>query len=150
MYVASRGNIAAAKTFLRKIATGGARSREQSPGRWPMVSASSNCSFSKNNQRNHMATKVCFIDGATRGIGAQIAKAPLADGNRFAAIDRKSGSRTPRPSDNLHPGAPELARKDPVEMTASLLPIIAVAFTVGGPVVYERRGDQFAYHETND
>jgi NAD(P)-dependent dehydrogenase (short-subunit alcohol dehydrogenase family) len=99
--------------------------------------------------RNHMATKVCFINSATRGIGAQIAKAPLADGNRFAAIDRKSGSRTPRPSDNLHPGAPELARKGQLEMAAPL-PIIAVAFTVGGPVVYERRGDQFAYHETND
>ena len=94
-----------------------------------------------------MATKVCFINVATRGIGAQIAQAPLADGNQFAAIDHKSGS--PRPSDNLYPGAPELARKGQVEM-AALLPIIAVAFTVGGPVVYERRGDQFAYLETND
>ena len=36
MFVASRGNIAAATTFLRKIATGGARSREHYlvDGRW--------------------------------------------------------------------------------------------------------------------
>ena len=51
MFVPGRGNIAAATTFLRKIATGGARSREQPPGRWPMVPASSNCSTSQENNQ---------------------------------------------------------------------------------------------------
>jgi NAD(P)-dependent dehydrogenase (short-subunit alcohol dehydrogenase family) len=90
-----------------------------------------------------MTTKVCFITGATRGIGAEIAKAPLVDGNQVAATGRKPAAVTPRFSDNLLPLAQDVTRKVKVEMAAQL-PTIAVVFTVGGPVVYQRRSDQFA------
>jgi NAD(P)-dependent dehydrogenase (short-subunit alcohol dehydrogenase family) len=106
--------------------------------------------LARKQSRNHMATKVCFINRATRGIGAQIAKGRLSEGNQFAAIDRKSGPGTPRPSDNLQPVAPELARRGQVEM-AALLPSIAVVFTVAGPVVYETRTPSVRVNdETND
>jgi NAD(P)-dependent dehydrogenase (short-subunit alcohol dehydrogenase family) len=36
-----------------------------------------------------MAIRVWFITGATRGIGAEIAKAALVDGNQGVASDRK-------------------------------------------------------------
>jgi NAD(P)-dependent dehydrogenase (short-subunit alcohol dehydrogenase family) len=38
---------------------------------------------------NHMAIRAWFITGATRGIGAEIAKAALVDGNQVVASDRK-------------------------------------------------------------
>ena len=101
MYVASRGNIAAATTFLRKIATGGARSREQSPGRWPMVSASSNCSFSKKPSRNHMAAKVCFINRAACEIDAELARLPLVEGCYVFARGRKPAAVTSHCLDNF-------------------------------------------------
>jgi hypothetical protein len=44
---------------------------------------------------------------------------------------------------NVLPVALGATRKDQVQMAARL-PNIAVVFTVGGPVVYERRSDQFA------
>ena len=90
-----------------------------------------------------MATQVSFINGATSGIGAQIAKGRPAQGNRFAALDRKSGSKSPRLSDNLQPIAPELAHRGQVEM-AALLPSIAVVFTIAGPVVTKRERHQLA------
>jgi NAD(P)-dependent dehydrogenase (short-subunit alcohol dehydrogenase family) len=36
-----------------------------------------------------MAIRAWFITGATRGIGAEIAKAALVDGNQVVASDRK-------------------------------------------------------------
>ena len=93
-----------------------------------------------------MAAKVCFINRAACAIDAERARLPFFEGCYVFASGRKPAAVTSHRSDNFL----DVARKDPVEMTASLLPIIAVAFTVGGPVVYERRGDQFAYHETND
>ena len=85
-----------------------------------------------------MATNVCFIKGATCGIGARIAEAPRVDGNQIAAAARRPEAvkSVLGFSDNLLPVALEMTRKDHVEM-AALLPIIAVVFTVGGPVVYE-------------
>ena len=85
-----------------------------------------------------MATEVCFVNGATLGIGPQIGQGRLAEGNQFAAIDRKSVSKPLRLSDNLQPITPELAHRGQVEM-AALLPSIAVVFAVAGPVVYETR-----------
>ena len=58
-------------------------------GRWPMVSPSPNCSTSQEKSTNHMATKAWFITGTTRGIGAEIAKAALVDGNQVVVSDRK-------------------------------------------------------------
>ena len=69
--------------------TGAARSREQPIGRWPMVLPSINSSTSQENQQIYMATKVWFITGATRGIGAEIAKAALVDGNQVVASGSK-------------------------------------------------------------
>jgi hypothetical protein len=123
------GNIAAAEAFFAQD-----RDRFRTIPRavtWSMADGLGELqllNLARKQSRNHMATKVCFINGATRGIGAQIAKGLLAEGNQFAAIDRKSGPRTPRPSDNLQPVAPELARRGQIEM-AALLPIIAIVFT---------------------
>ena len=93
-----------------------------------------------------MAAKVCFINRAACEIDAELARLPLVEGCYVFASGRRPAAVASHCSDNFL----DVARKDPVEMTAALLPIIAVAFTVGGPEVYERRGDQFAYHETND
>ena len=41
-----------------------------------------------------MATKIWFITGATRGIGAEIAKAALVDGNQVVATGRKPAAVT--------------------------------------------------------
>ena len=92
-----------------------------------------------------MTTRVSFIKGATCGIGAGIAKAPGVDGNQIAATGRKpeTVSKAPATSDNLLCLALEVRRKDQVEVPA-LLPIIALVFTVGGPLVYQGRNDQFA------
>jgi NAD(P)-dependent dehydrogenase (short-subunit alcohol dehydrogenase family) len=38
---------------------------------------------------NHMATKAWLITGAPRGMGAEIAKAALVDGNQVVAAGRK-------------------------------------------------------------
>jgi NADP-dependent 3-hydroxy acid dehydrogenase YdfG len=86
-----------------------------------------------------MATKVCCNNGATCGIGAEIVTAPLVDGNQVAATCRKPEALTkaPRFSDDLLAVTLDVTRKDQVEMGAPV-PIIAVVFTVGGPVVYER------------
>ncbi len=54
-----------------------------------MVSPSLNGSTSQENQQIHMAIRVWFIAGATRGIGTEIAKAALVDSNRVVASDRK-------------------------------------------------------------
>ena len=43
----------------------------------------------KKQSTNHMAIRVWFITGATRGIAAEIAKAALVDGNQGVASDRK-------------------------------------------------------------
>ena len=77
-----------------------------------------------------MAAKVSFVKNATRGIGAEIPKAPLVDGNQVAATGRKPEAVTNAlaTSDNLLSVALHVTRKDEVEVTA-LLPIIAVAFT---------------------
>ena len=96
---------------------------------------------SKKTTRNHMATEVCFINGATPGIGPHIAQGRLAERNQFAAIDLKWVSK---------PIAPELAHRGQIEM-AALLPSIAVVFTVAGPVVYETKTPSVRVtDETND
>jgi short-subunit dehydrogenase involved in D-alanine esterification of teichoic acids len=99
----------------------------------------------KKESRNHMATNVCFNKGATYGIGAELAKAPLVCANRVAATGYKPETATQGPGslDNLLPVALDVTRKDQVEV-AALLPTIAVVFTVGGPLVYKRRSDQLA------
>jgi NAD(P)-dependent dehydrogenase (short-subunit alcohol dehydrogenase family) len=43
----------------------------------------------KKQSTNYMAVRVWFITGATRGIGAEIAKTVLVDGNQGVASDRK-------------------------------------------------------------
>jgi hypothetical protein len=93
----------------------------------------------------HMATKVCFIKEPICGIGAGIAKAPLVNGNQVAATVRKPEAvkRASRSFVNLLPVAPDATCKNQVEI-AVRLPSIAVVFTVGGPVIYERRHNQFA------
>ena len=49
--------------------------------------------LAKNNNKS-MATKVWFITGAIRGIGAEIAKTALVDGNQFVASGRKPAAVT--------------------------------------------------------
>jgi NAD(P)-dependent dehydrogenase (short-subunit alcohol dehydrogenase family) len=46
-------------------------------------------STSQKKSTNHMAIRDWFITGAARGIGAEIAKAALVDGNQVVAGDRK-------------------------------------------------------------
>jgi hypothetical protein len=89
-----------------------------------------------------MDTQFCFMNSATCGISAEIAPAPLDDSIKVAATGRKPAAVTPIFSDNL-PVAADVTRKDQVEMAAPV-PIIAVVFTVGGPVVYERGRHQLA------
>jgi NAD(P)-dependent dehydrogenase (short-subunit alcohol dehydrogenase family) len=43
---------------------------------------------------NHMAIGVWFITGAVRGIGAEIAKAALVDGDQVVVSDRKPEALT--------------------------------------------------------
>ena len=62
-----------------------------------MVSPSLNGSTSQENQQIHMAIRVWFIAGATRGIGAEIAKAVVVDGNQVLAGDRKPEAVTKAP-----------------------------------------------------
>ena len=92
-----------------------------------------------------MTTKVCFITCASRGIGAEIAKATRVDGNQLAAVGRKPEIVTKAldSADYLMPATLDVTRADQIEV-APLLPIISVAFTVGGPLVYQLRSDQFA------
>jgi hypothetical protein len=94
---------------------------------------------------DHMSTKVCLIKNASCAIRAEMAKAPLAERNQVAATCRKRQpvKRAPGYLVNVLPVALGATRKDQVQMAARL-PNIAVVFTVGGPVVYERRSDQFA------
>jgi hypothetical protein len=82
--------------------------------------------------------------GTTCAIVAEIAKASLVDGNR-ALHGRKplAISRLSNIADTLVPVTLNVTRKDQAEM-ATAEPIIAVVFTVGGPVVYERKNEQFA------
>jgi hypothetical protein len=96
--------------------------------------------FARKQSRNHMDTQFCFLSGANCRIGAEIATAPLADSNQIAATCRKPAAVTSS-SENF-PVALDVARKEPAEM--ALLPIIEVAFTVGGPLVNQRPSDQFA------
>jgi hypothetical protein len=77
-----------------------------------------------------MTTNVCFINGAPCGIGAEIASLPLVDCYNVKGSGGKAAAVTPHCSDNFL----DVARRDKVEMAAQL-PIIAVVFTVGGPVV---------------
>jgi hypothetical protein len=92
-----------------------------------------------------MSTKVCLIKNAGGAIRAEMAKAPLAERNQVAATCRKREpvKRAPGCLVNVLPVGPDATRRDQVEIAARL-PNIAVVFTVGGPVVYERRSDQFA------
>jgi NADP-dependent 3-hydroxy acid dehydrogenase YdfG len=92
-----------------------------------------------------MATEFCFTTGAACGIGAQIAKASLIAGNRVGPAGRKPLAlrRSSNIADNLFPVTLNVTRTDQAEMAAPE-PIIAVVFTVGGPVVYEPTNEQFA------
>lgn len=92
-----------------------------------------------------MSTKVCLIKNAGCAIRAEMAKAPLAERNQVAATCRKREpvKRAPGCLVNVLPVGPDATRRDQVEIAARL-PNIAVVFTVDGPVVYERRSDQFA------
>jgi hypothetical protein len=87
-----------------------------------------------------MTTNVCFINGAPCGIGAEIARLPLVDGYYVTDSGRKEeAAATPHCSDNFL----DVARRDKAE-TAAQLPIIAVVFTVGGPVVYQQLSHRLA------
>jgi hypothetical protein len=90
-----------------------------------------------------MNIQCCFTDGATYGIGAEIATTPSGASRRVAARACKPGAMTKalRFSNKLLAVAPEVARQDELEMGARL-PFIAVVFTVGGPVVYQRPSHQ--------
>ena len=92
-----------------------------------------------------MTTRVSFIKGATCGIGAGIAKAPGVDGNQIAATGRKPETATKAPATlrNRHPVALEVACKDQVQVPA-LLPVVALVFTAGGPLVYQPPSHQLA------
>lgn len=82
-----------------------------------------------------MTTKVCFINDGSCGIAARIAAEPLVQGNQVVA--RKPEPVMPRSSERFLPAA-----LDAPGDVAALTPRIAVAFTVGGPLVYEGRGNQ--------
>jgi short-subunit dehydrogenase len=84
-----------------------------------------------------MSTQFCFINGATYGIGAEIATAPRAQNNQIAATGRKPSAVTENSS-----VAKEVARNEQAEM--ALLPTIEVAFTIGGPLVYEQPSNQLS------
>jgi NADP-dependent 3-hydroxy acid dehydrogenase YdfG len=90
----------------------------------------------KKRLKNHMAVEVCFIAGATCGTDTEIAKTRLCDGHRVETTGRKPADVTSYSSAFLA-GTLDVERKDQLEM-AAVLPIIAVVFTVGGPVVYEQ------------
>lgn len=82
-----------------------------------------------------MTTKVCSINGGSCGIAARIAEAPLVQDNQVAA--RKPEPVMARSSESFLP----VALHVPGDVVA-LTPRIAVAFTVGGPLVYEGRSNQ--------
>ena len=86
-----------------------------------------------------MTTKVCFIDGGSCGIAARIAEAPLVHSNQVTA--RKPEPVMPRSSASFLPVALHVPFEDEGDV-AALTPRIAVAFTVGGPLVYEGRSNQ--------
>jgi hypothetical protein len=99
MFVASRGSIAAATTFLRKIATGGARSREQSPGRWPMVSASSDCSSSQENKQEIIWPQkfaLLTVPPAESAHRSQRRHWPMVIGLQLSIASRGPGRRAPQ------------------------------------------------------
>ena len=85
-----------------------------------------------------MTTKVCFINGGSCGIAARIAEAPLVHGNQETA--RKPEPVMPR-SESFLPVALDVPCEDEGDV-AALTPRIAVAFTVGGPLVYQGRSNQ--------
>jgi NADP-dependent 3-hydroxy acid dehydrogenase YdfG len=86
-----------------------------------------------------MNIQCCFTNGATNGIGAEIATTPSGANSQVAARACKPEAVTKalRFSNWLLAVAPDVARQDKIE-TEAPLPIIAVVFTVGGPVVYQR------------
>jgi hypothetical protein len=92
-----------------------------------------------------MATEFCFTTCAACGLSAEIAKASLVAGNRVTSAGRKPLPlrRSSNIADNLFPVTLNVTRTDQAEMGAPE-PIIAVVFTVGGPVVYEPTNEQFA------
>jgi hypothetical protein len=77
-----------------------------------------------------MATKVCFINDGSCGI----AETPLVHGNQITP--RKPELVMPRSSESFLPVALDVPCEAEGEV-AALLPRIAVAFTVGGPLVYQ-------------
>jgi hypothetical protein len=84
-----------------------------------------------------MTTKVCFINGGSCGIAARIAEAPLVHSNEVTA--RQPEPVVPRSSESFL----RVALDGPCEGDVTVLtPRIAVAFTVGGPLVYEGRSNQ--------
>jgi hypothetical protein len=89
--------------------------------------------------RNHMATQFCLMNGPACGVGADIA---LVHASHVTATHRESvaGTKALPSSDNLIPLTHNAARKDQVELAA--LPMIALVFTVAGPLVYERGSGQ--------
>jgi NADP-dependent 3-hydroxy acid dehydrogenase YdfG len=80
------------------------------------------------------------MNGATYGIGAEIATTSSGRGSQVAARagNAEAVTKALRFSNRLLAVAPDVARQDEVEM-AGPLPIIAVIFTVGGPVVYQHQ-----------
>ena len=86
-----------------------------------------------------MTTKVCFINGGSCEIAARIAEAPLVHGNQVTA--RKPEPVVPRSSESFLPIALDVPCEDEGDV-AALPPRIAVAFTVGGPLIYEGRSNQ--------
>ena len=71
--------------FFRKNPTGAARSREPPLGRWAMVWPSPMVQPRKKTINISDGNKSWVHDGATRGIGAKIAKAARVDGNQVVA-----------------------------------------------------------------
>jgi hypothetical protein len=77
-----------------------------------------------------MDTIVCFVNDGSCGI----AETPLVHGNPITA--RKPEPVMPRSSESFLPVALDVPFEAEDEV-AALLPRIAVAFTVGGPLVYQ-------------
>jgi hypothetical protein len=102
----------------------------------------------KKQSTNLMATKVCFLMGATCGIGSEIAKSALVDGNQAVATDRKPepAAKALSTPDNLLPVPLDLTSEEPARgwLLDLFTPVLvesrclpSVAFTPSGPLVYE-------------